>query len=76
MVEGTPTGKVTPVSIVLPEGIYKVMVKIPGSAWNPDTQTVAITPDNNELSITLLPIITVDPRDKYNPHVQKTNVLH
>lgn len=56
MVEGPTRGAVTPVSIVLPEGKYKVMVRFPGSAWDPDTQAVTVTADNNELGITLLPM--------------------
>lgn len=66
MVEGPSKGNVTPVSIVLPEGIYKVMIKIPGSGWNLDTQTVTVTADNNELNITLLPITTDDLGNKEN----------
>jgi hypothetical protein len=61
MVEGPSKGAVTPVSILLPEGKYKVMVRIPGSAWDPDTQTVTVTADNNELCITLLPINESEP---------------
>lgn len=56
MVKEASGGAVTPVSIVLPEGIYKVMIRIPGTLGNSDTDTVTITENNNELTITLFPI--------------------
>jgi outer membrane protein assembly factor BamB len=57
-VDGTNTGKVTPMSISLTEGDHVVTVQLPGSGWNPDTRTVTIVSGNNDLSVTLLPIVT------------------
>jgi hypothetical protein len=58
LVDGANTGKVTPMSVSLPEGEHAVLVQIPGTGWNPDTRTVTIVSGNNDLSVTLLPLIT------------------
>jgi hypothetical protein len=69
-VDGQPTGKVTPMNISLPMGDHTVMVRIPpvpGSGWNPDTRTVNIVAGNNDLSVTLLPMLTAGPQGPAGP---------
>ena len=62
VVDGVDTGKVTPMSVSLPVGDHDVVVSIPNSGWNPDTRTVTINSGNNDLSVTLLPMLTVGPQ--------------
>jgi hypothetical protein len=61
IVDGVNTGKVTPMNIALPDGDHTVTVTIPNSGWNPDTRVVTIASGNNDLSVTLLPILTTGP---------------
>src|SRR5262245_28886123 len=61
-VDGVNTGKLTPMSISLSEGDHPVTVSIPNSGWNPDTRTVTIVTGNNDLSVTLLPMLTTGPQ--------------
>jgi len=67
-VNGNDTGKVTPMSIVLPVGTYTVVVSavgangVPDPSWKPDTRPVDVEPGNNDLSVTLLPTLTVGPQ--------------
>lgn len=61
IIDGADTGKTTPMSTSLTVGDHTVVVSIPNSGWNPDTRTVTIVPGNNDLSVTLLPILTVGP---------------
>ena len=62
IVDGATTGKVTPMSVSLSVGDHIVTVTIPNSGWNPDTRTVTIASGNNDLSVTLLPILTTGPQ--------------
>jgi hypothetical protein len=57
-VDGTDTGKVTPMSVCLPVGDHNIVVYIPNSGWNPDTRTVTVNSGNSDLSVTLLPQAT------------------
>jgi hypothetical protein len=57
-VDGTNTGKVTPMSVSLPVGDHEVAVQIPGSGWSTDVRTVTIVEGNNDLSVTLIPAVT------------------
>ncbi len=66
-VSGNDTGKVTPMSIVLPVGSYTVVVSVPDPSWKPDTRTVDVEPGNNDLSVTLLPTLTVGPKGDPGP---------
>ena len=61
-VDGVDSGKLTPMSISLSVGDHTVVVSIPNSGWNPDTRTVTIVSGNNDLSVTLLPTLTVGPQ--------------
>ena len=61
-VDGVDTGKVTPMSVSVPIGNHTVVVSIPNSGWNPDTRPVCIVSGNNDLSVTLLPSLTVGPQ--------------
>jgi hypothetical protein len=65
-VDGVDTGKTTPMSIslsVTPAGgtPHTVVVAIPNSGWLPATSLVTIDSGNNDLSVTLLPALTVGP---------------
>jgi hypothetical protein len=71
LVDGTNTGKVTPMSVSLPEGEHMVTVQIPNSGWNPDTRTVTIVPGYNDLSVTLLPVLTTGPQGPPGPAGQQ-----
>ena len=75
IIDGVSTGKVTPMSTSLSIGDHSVTVRIAGnSGWNPDTRTVTIVSGNNDLSVTLLPVLTVGPQgpkgDKGDPGPQ------
>src|SRR3989338_4416781 len=61
IVDDVSTGKTTPMSVSLPEGDHKVTVQILGSGWGPDTRIVTIAAGNNDLSVTLLPVLTQGP---------------
>jgi hypothetical protein len=56
-IDGVDTGKVTPMSVSVSVGDHLVEVSIPNSGWNPDTRTVTIVSGNNDLSVTLLPVM-------------------
>lgn len=60
-VDGVATGKATPMNVTLPVGSHTVTVTAPGSGWAPDTRTIAISTGNNELFVTLVPVVTVGP---------------
>ena len=70
-IDGTDTGKVTPMSTSLTIGDHTVVVSLPNSGWNPDTRIVTIVSGNNDLSVTLLPVLTQGPKgdkgDKGDP---------
>lgn len=66
-VDGVDTAKVTPMSLSLTVGDHAVVVSIPDSGWNPDTRTVTIVSGNNDLSVTLLPILTAGPEGPPGP---------
>jgi hypothetical protein len=57
-IDGVDTGKVTPMSVSLAVGDHAVIVSIPNSGWNADSRTVTIVSGNNDLSVTLLPVVT------------------
>jgi hypothetical protein len=60
-VDGTDTGKTTPMSVSLSEGEHAIVVQIPGTGWSPDSRIVTIAPGNNDLSVTLLPVVREGP---------------
>jgi len=66
-VDGHMTGKVTPTSMSLPIGNHSVTVAIAGSGWNPDTRIVNITDGKNDLSVTLLPSMSMGPQGPPGP---------
>jgi len=70
-IDGVSTGKTTPMTTSLPIGDHAVVVSIPNSGWNPDTRTVTIVPGNNDLSVTLLPLLTVGPQGPPGPKGDK-----
>ena len=62
-IDGSYTGKVTPMSISVLEGsTVKVKVEIPGSGWMASESLVPINAGNNDLSVTLLPVLTQGPK--------------
>jgi hypothetical protein len=67
IVDGVNTGKVTPMNVALPEGDHTVTVSLPNSGWNPDTRVVTIVAGNNDLSVTLLPVLTIGPPGPAGP---------
>lgn len=66
-VDGVETRKVTPMHTELRVGNHEVKVFIPNSGWNSDTRTVDIVPGNNDLSVTLLPMVNVGPPGPQGP---------
>ena len=62
IVDGIDTGKTTPMSVSLAVGDHTVVVSIPNSGWSPDSRIVTIASGNNDLSVTLLPALTVGPQ--------------
>lgn len=66
-VDDVNTGKVTPMNVSLSEGEHKVTVMIPSSGWNTDTRIVTIVAGNNDLSVTLLPLLTSGPQGPQGP---------
>ena len=68
VIDGVNTGKVTPMSVSLSIGDHVVTVSIADAGWRPDTRTVTVAAGNNDLSVTLLPALTVGPKgDKGDP---------
>jgi hypothetical protein len=61
-IDGSNTGKVTPMSESLSVGEHSVTVRVPNSGWNPDTRIVTVVSGNNDLSVTLLPTLTTGPQ--------------
>lgn len=66
-VDGNDTGKTTPMSISLSVGTHTVSVSVPSPGWNPDVRTVTIVSGNNDLSVTLLPVLTTGPQGPQGP---------
>jgi hypothetical protein len=66
-IDGTDTGKTTPMSESLTIGQHTVVVTVPNSGWNPDARTVTIVSGNNDLSVTLLPVQTTGPQGQPGP---------
>lgn len=65
--DGTDTGKVTPMSMEISVGWHKVKVSIPNSGWSADVRDVQVAAGNNDLSVTLLPVVTVGPMGPPGP---------
>jgi hypothetical protein len=66
-VDGTDAGKVTPMSTEVSVGWHKVKVFIPNSGWNADVRDVQVAAGNNDLSVTLLPVVAVGPMGPPGP---------
>lgn len=66
-IDGVDTGKTTPMSESLSVGEHTVVVSVPNSGWNPDTRIVTVVSGNNDLSVTLLPAVTVGPQGPAGP---------
>jgi hypothetical protein len=66
-IDGVDTGKTTPMSLSLTVGEHAVVVSVPNAGWNPDTRAVTVVPGNNDLSVTLLPALTIGPRGPAGP---------
>src|SRR5215472_682437 len=59
--DGKDTGKITPMSMDVAVGWHKVTVSIPSSGWRADVRDVDVLAGNNDLSVTLLPVMTAGP---------------
>jgi len=67
-INGVNTGKVTPMSTTVPDNtVVSVKVQIPNSGWAPQVSDVQITTGVNELSVTLLPVLTQGPPGPVGP---------
>ena len=66
-VDGVDTGKTTPMSESLSVGEHTVTVSVPSPGWNPDTRIVTVVSGNNDLSVTLLPTLTMGPAGPQGP---------
>lgn len=66
-IDGVNTGKTTPMSESVSVGEHTVLVQVPSSGWNPDQRIVTIVSGNNDLSVTLLPLLTVGPQGPQGP---------
>src|SRR5262249_50524418 len=64
-------GKTTPATLALAVGDHSVVVSIPNSGWNPDTRTVTVVSGNNDLSVTLLPVLIQGPKGDTGPQGPK-----
>lgn len=61
LVDGNPTGKITPMSVLVPVGSHTVIVQHPGTQWTAVNQTVNIKKGINDLHVTLVPALIVGP---------------
>lgn len=67
LIDGVDTGKVTPMSESVAIGQHTVTVRVPDNGWNPDTRSVTVVSGNNDLSVTLLPVLTTGPQGPAGP---------
>jgi hypothetical protein len=67
IIDGVATGKVTPMRVSLSVGDHSVTVAVPDAGWSPVTRTVTITRGNNDLTVTLLPVLTTGPQGPPGP---------
>jgi len=65
--DGKDTHKVTPMSMDVAVGWHKVTVSIPNSGWRTDVRDVDVLAGNNDLSVTLLPVLTAGPMGPPGP---------
>jgi hypothetical protein len=65
-VDGSTTGKVTPMSIALAVGTH-VVTASPSNGWQPETRNVTITTGGNTLALTLVPVVTQGPAGPQGP---------
>jgi len=70
-VDGADTGKTTPMNINVPVGDHNIVVSIPNPGWNPDVRIVTVVSGNNDLSVTLLPVLTQGPKGDPGPQGPK-----
>src|SRR6266581_2126246 len=66
-VDDMDTGKVTPMSISVAVGMHTVVVSIPNSGWSPDSRPFVVVAGNNDLSVNLLPNLTIGPIGPQGP---------
>lgn len=67
VVDGIDTGKTTPMSVSVSVGAHTILVRVQDSRWNPDVREVNVLSGNNDLSVTLLPVLTVGPQGPPGP---------
>lgn len=66
-IDDIDVGKTTPMSVSLSIGEHTVVVSVPAPGWNADTRTVTVVSGNNDLSVTLLPVLTTGPAGPQGP---------
>ena len=66
-VDGVDTSKVTPMTVGVMVGTHKVVIQIPNSGWATDIREVDVVSGNNDLSVTLLPLLTTGPQGPQGP---------
>src|SRR5437870_2079283 len=64
-IDGTDTGRVTPMRANLHDGIHTVVVQNPG--WLPSRRTINLDTDGHQLYLTLLPMLTSGPQGPAGP---------
>ena len=66
-IDGISTGKVTPMSTSVSRGAHTVKVQIPNSRWDSYTHTVNIVGGNNDLNVSLLPLVNSSQQGPVGP---------
>lgn len=67
IVDGVATGKVTPANLILSAGDHTITLTA-GDGWSPASRVVSVSPGRNEdVSLTLLPVLTVGPQGPSGP---------
>src|SRR5438094_1062797 len=66
-VDGKDTGQVTPMGTEVSVGWHKGKGSIANPGWNADLRDVQVAAGNNDLSVTLLPIVSAGPMGPQGP---------
>src|SRR2546427_7524685 len=66
-IDGTDTGKVTPMKANLHSGTHMVVVQAANPGWLPSQKTINLDTESHELSLTLLPMVSFGPQGPTGP---------
>lgn len=66
-VDGISSGKITPAVTFATVGTHSVTVASADPGWNSDTRTVKVKAGFNDLTVTLLPKLTIGPQGPIGP---------